>query len=101
MSETAKKIEPFVKMKSVPYGSAPIAGKIKTIERKDGKQGVYYITTILVPAASTEEYPKTFSVFSNTALGKVDDYVDLVFTLQSRRNQAGFLNLSLSYRPGE
>jgi hypothetical protein len=95
MSEPAKKIE--IMNRPLPNMKTRIEGKIKFIDKKQGKQGDYFITTILVPAPTTEDYPTQYPIFSNSKLGNVEQVVDVVLRVQARRNASGFLNVSLAF----
>lgn len=88
-------VEAMKKIESKKFGVVRFAGEVQAIDQKQGHNGTYYITTILVPAATTKDYPKRFPIFSQQKFGNIGQDIEVTCEVQSRWNK-GFLNVSLA-----
>lgn len=83
------------KTKNLKIGETNITGELIATEEKEGQDGRYYISLVLVPAVDTKHYPKQFPIFSRSRLGQIGSDVSVDCELKSRKN-GKFHNLSLS-----
>jgi hypothetical protein len=83
------------KINGVDNGKVKFAGIIQKVEKLQNKNNEpFFITTLVVPAATPYDYPAKYPIYSQQSFGREGQEIELTCEVQSRfRN--GFLNIGL------
>lgn len=72
---------PVAQAPSLKVGQALIVGRIERSTRKQGRDGVYFLTLVKQPAPDEFSSPSTVEISSNHALGQKGDAIRQVVTV--------------------